>query len=259
MPSRLPEKTVWPTDFFEKRDDIQARAYLRELAKLYEKHLRCVFDVFIRDDLRWSGSVAFIDEVAGDFQVQYFFLKKKDGSPAKFWLWGFSPNRRGGRLRLYIERCARNFARNLLRRKKVERQDLDYAAIAANNAAATDPEEPEDNLDAIASARRDKMHFLSQAIDCYRDERGSDSIAWQAFDLYELSGRGLTQTQVAVELGLGLKKRAAVNNYVTRGRQRIMELIWLQLNQLSSGATDTDADMRALFGDLPDSRKPPNV
>lgn len=212
-----PPSTQFPTGLSESRDLDQARQYLKDLSVHYDRYLDNIFDKYYR----WNHMESEIDEIIGAVKDHLFWPDEARLASNSFWLWRYLPGGRG-RLRYYLTACAKNFARDKLRKKHPLRIVSAMSDGRMDRAAPT----PSQLLD---NARHIRSVLTEYAKERYLEECGAYSNKWRAFELASLSGEQLSLAEVAKRLGI---TEHMANNYTYKARQRIMELIWLALYDL---------------------------
>lgn len=222
----VPPSTRFPTGLTESRDLEQARQYLKDLSVHYDRYLDKMFDKYYR----WNHMESEIDEIIGNVKDHLFWPDDSRLTSDSFWLWRYLPGGRG-RLRYYLTACAKNFARDKLRKKHPLR------ITASPSDAQFDVPAPTSSQ-LLANAREIRATLTEYAKEKYLEECGSDSVKWRAFEMLSLSGRKPSLEEVAKRLDI---TEHMANNYSYKARQRIMELIWLALYDLEKADVLNDA------------------
>lgn len=222
----VPPSTHFPTGLSESRDLLQARQYLKDLSVHYDRYLDNIFDKYYH----WNHMESEIDEIIGNVKDHLFWPDDDRLASESFWLWRYLPGGRG-RLRYYLTACAKNFARDKLRKKHPLR------IVSALTDGHFDVPAPTSSQ-LLDNARQIRATLTEYAKERYLEECGADSNKWRAFELASLAGEKLSLAAVAERLGI---TEHMANNYTYKARQRIMELIWLALYDLEKADVLNDA------------------
>lgn len=222
----VPPSTNFPSGLLENRDVRRARQYLKDLSVHYDRYLDSIFDKYYK----WNHMGSEIDEIIGNVKDHLFWPDDARLLSDSFWLWRYLPGERG-RLRYYLTTCAKNFARDKLRKK----HPLRLAGEMLDNRPDVPAPTARQLLD---NARHIRATLTEHAKNQYLEECGADSAKWRAFELCCLGGEKTGPAEVAARLGI---TEHMVNNYNYNARQRIMELIWLDLYDLEKTDILSDA------------------
>lgn len=210
----VPPSTNFPSGLLETHDLERARLYLKDLSVHYDRYLDSIFDKYYK----WNHMESEIDEIIGNVKDHLFWPDDARLTSDSFWLWRYLPGERG-RLRYYLTTCAKNFARDKLRKK--------HPLRLANALIETRLDVPAPTSSQLLdNARHIRATLTEHAKNQYLRECGADSNKWRAFEMFCLGGEKPSPAEVA--RGLGITEHM-VNNYNYNARQRIMELIWLAL------------------------------
>lgn len=210
----VPPSTNFPSGLLENRDLARARQYLKDLSVHYDRYLDSIFDKYYR----WNHMESEIDEIIGNVKDHLFWPDDARLTSDSFWLWRYLPGERG-RLRYYLTTCAKNFARDKLRKKHPLRLSAASAEAQLDVPAPTSSQ-------LLDNARHVRATLTEHAKNQYLQECGAESGKWRAFELSCLGGEKSSPAEVARRLDI---TEHMVNNYNYNARQRIMELIWLAL------------------------------